>query len=382
MSKNSRQDRHSDTSSATFELSRLMAFFERTFHNVEQLAIACNTSGRIIDANPVFHVFFPDHDIRTIDIYVQDLPSPASNGRLGEDLAQAVKEAAAGRSAAFGYEVDDKGSPLNFVGWSAAPVFDRNNNVEWILVQAIEYAQWLEKRAELAQTNVILENEVQSLKRRSTDLEWSVDTLEEQGHELVEIADEGELMRIELAAEIEERKRLENELIRIAITDPLTGAFNRRRWKEVGSEELARMQNGYKPFSIISFDIDHFKKVNDTWSHQAGDDVLVAFTQVCKSVLGDLADKFFRIGGEEFVCLVQATDIEASWTLAEELRLAIERMEVETCGHTLQVTASLGVTQCELGESLSSVLSRADKALYQAKDEGRNRSIKILASGQ
>lgn len=358
-------------------LSDSLAFFAPTFEKVEQLAIACNSSGRIIQVNPVFQEFFPAHDIRTMDVYVQDLPSRANNDRLGVELAQAVKEAAAGKASAIGYEVEDKTSSVNFVGWSAAPVHGLQGDVEWILIQAIDYAQWLEKRSELAETNVILENEVQNLKRRSTDLEWSVETLAEQGHELVEIADEGELVRLELAAEIEERKRLEAELVRISITDPLTGAFNRRRWMEVGSEELARMQNGYKPFSIISFDIDHFKKVNDTWSHQAGDDVLISFTTVCKTVLGEGAERFFRIGGEEFVCLLQASDLDTSAALAEDLRQAIEEMEVQTCGETLQVTASLGVTRCELGESLSNVLSRADKALYQAKDGGRNRVIKI-----
>lgn len=358
-------------------LSESLAFFARTFDKVEQLAIACNSSGRVIEANPVFQSFFPDHDICTMDIYVQDLPLRANNTHLGEDLALAVKEAVEGRATAIGYEVEDESSSLNFVGWSAAPVYGLRGDVEWILVQAIDYARWLEKRVELAETNVTLENEIQDLKRRSTDLEWSVETLAEQGHELVEIADEGELVRLELAAEIEERKRLEAELVRISITDPLTGAFNRRRWMEVGSEELARMQNGYTPFSIVSFDIDHFKKVNDTWSHQAGDDVLVAFTAVCKTALGEQAENFFRIGGEEFVCLLQATDIETGAALAEDLRQAIEEMEVQTCGETLQVTASLGVTRCELGESLSNVLSRADQALYQAKDEGRNRVVKI-----
>lgn len=358
-------------------LSESLAFFARTFDKVEQLAIACNSFGRIVGANPVFQTFFPDHDICTMDIYVQDLPSRANNARLGEDLARAVREAATGRATAIGYEVEDENNSASFVGWSAAPVYSPHGDIEWILVQAMNYARWLEKRAELVETNVILENEIQDLKRRSTDLEWSVDTLEEQGNALVEIADEGELIRLELAAEIEERKRLEAELVRIAITDPLTGAYNRRRWMEVGSEELARMQNGYKPFSIISLDIDHFKKVNDTWSHQAGDDVLVAFTAVCKAALGEQAENFFRIGGEEFVCLLRATDLDDSCQLAQDLRQAIEQMEVQTCGETLQVTASLGVTWCQPGESLSNILSRADQALYQAKDEGRNCVIKI-----
>lgn len=351
--------------------------FDPVFANVEQLAVACDLQGRIVTANPVFDGLYPKYDYNSRSIFFPDIPIVVVDASLTNRMHDLIIGAIGGTPGFLDYEVDAETSNVFYIGWSVAPVCNEAGSVAWVLVQAFDYKGGLQKRAELTETNAILEEEVQHLKRRSTDLEWSVDTLEGQGNVLVEIADEGELVRIELAAEIEERKRLEAELTQIAITDPLTGIFNRRRWMEVGSEELAKMQNGYKPFSIISFDVDHFKKVNDSWSHQAGDDVLIALTTVCETALEDLAERLFRIGGEEFICLVQATDVDAAMLLAENLRGAIEQMRVRTCGETLTVTASFGVTECVPGESLSSVLSRADKALYQAKDQGRNCCVQI-----
>jgi diguanylate cyclase (GGDEF)-like protein len=351
--------------------------FDPVFKRVEQLALACDLQGFVVATNPVFQAVFPGLGDIEEPLLLEDVPFGAQSESLKDEFRAALTAAANGAAGFVGYEHRTSVEGVDYVGWSTSPVCAEDDTVEWILVQSIDLKNWLARRADLAEANVLLEEEVQTLKRRSTDLEWSVDTLEGQGNVLVEIADEGELIRIELAAEIEQRKRLEAELTRIAITDPLTGIFNRRRWMEVGSEELARMQNGYRPFSIISFDVDHFKAVNDTWSHQAGDDVLIALATICKTTLGDLAERFFRTGGEEFICLVQATNVDAASRLAEQLQSAIEQMEVVTCGETLSVTASFGVTECVPGESLSSVLSRADKALFQAKDHGRNCCVRI-----
>ena len=164
--------------------------------------------------------------------------------------------------------------------------------------------------------------------------------------------------------------------------DPLTGTYNRRIFKERLVIELERFHRYKSPFSIIYFDVDYFKKVNDTYGHDAGDKALKGIAASTGSILRKV-DMLARYGGEEFVVLLYETDIEQSVRVAEKLRTLIEQAEFEYRGQIVPVTISLGVTSArENDESGDAILARADSYLYRAKNEGRNRVISDLDAGE
>ena len=150
--------------------------------------------------------------------------------------------------------------------------------------------------------------------------------------------------------------------------DPLTGILNRSAFLEA-FEYLSASPINY-PLGLIVFDLDNFKRVNDTYGHQAGDRVL---QEVAKAVRRNIrrTDVFARWGGEEFVLLLPKTDLEGAKKVAEKLRKALEDLVIEPFG--IRVTASFGVTEIEPREDLDTAFARADKALYRAKRRGKNR---------
>ena len=174
------------------------------------------------------------------------------------------------------------------------------------------------------------------------------------------------------ARDITDRKLVENKLREMATTDGLTGALNRRRLMELGHDELERSRRYDRPLGLIMFDVDHFKKVNDTRGHAAGDEVLRVLTATARETLRG-ADVLGRIGGEEFAVLLPETDLTAASKAAERLRFAAEAMRLECDGQTFSVTVSLGVVLLNKDESLEDLFKRADQALYRAKEGGRNR---------
>ena len=164
-----------------------------------------------------------------------------------------------------------------------------------------------------------------------------------------------------------------NELKRLLTTDHLTGARNRAHFFEAAEHQCARTARGTTPMAILTLDVDHFKAVNDTYGHGAGDRVLKAISRECIAALRP-GDIFARIGGEEFAALLPATGHVAAAHLAERLRCVIETIRVEHEGHSIRVTASLGSAASEAGErTLAELLDTADAALYDAKRSGRNR---------
>lgn len=174
----------------------------------------------------------------------------------------------------------------------------------------------------------------------------------------------------ELASEVEKRRETELLLEQQATTDHLTGIFNRSRMSELLHDEWNRVSRYGEPFSLIMFDIDHFKQVNDTLGHHAGDRVLVELTQRVKLVLRE-SDVFARWGGEEFLLLLPETDLEGAEEVAERCRHAFARTPIEGVG---TVTASFGVVAYSDDDgSLEHLLQRADAALYEAKHGGRDR---------
>jgi diguanylate cyclase (GGDEF)-like protein len=163
----------------------------------------------------------------------------------------------------------------------------------------------------------------------------------------------------------------EIELQQLAHRDSMTGLHNRRALFEQAPREEARCERYGTPLSLVMFDIDHFKTVNDRFGHAAGDEVICEAAARVACALRDV-DAAFRLGGEEFIVLLPCTDIDAAVAVAERLRLAVQAMPMPSIG--TRVTASFGVTQLASGrEDWEAAMRRADTALYRAKDEGRNR---------
>ncbi|WP_345977857.1 GGDEF domain-containing protein [Sulfurimonas sp. HSL3-7] len=160
-----------------------------------------------------------------------------------------------------------------------------------------------------------------------------------------------------------------DQLERLAVTDKLTELFNRTRLDEILQNELDRSQRFGHAFGIVVLDIDHFKNVNDNYGHQVGDAVLVSIAELIKEHLRS-TDKAVRWGGEEFIIIYLETNTDELLTLAEELRQKIENHTFEKVG---DVTASFGVTLYNNGDTIASIIKRADSALYAAKEKGRNR---------
>ena len=173
-------------------------------------------------------------------------------------------------------------------------------------------------------------------------------------------------------ADITRLKRAEQELRQLAITDGLTQVANRRHFDERIHEEIDRSQRYGRPLVLLLLDIDHFKKVNDSYGHPAGDAVLRRVADICRASIRTL-DLVARFGGEEFAILLPETDIPGALQLAERIREEIAASPVVYGPHTIQVTASLGVAATENGDRDSEqLLKAADEMLYAAKQGGRN----------
>ena len=157
----------------------------------------------------------------------------------------------------------------------------------------------------------------------------------------------------------------------LATTDSLTGLSNRYRLEKKIEAEIQRSFRYEQPLSLVIFDIDHFKKVNDTWGHGVGDQVLVRMAEVARGLIRE-PDNLYRWGGEEFVVIAPHTDLQGAAALAEKLRRAIEEESFPTAG---RVTASFGVSEWRSGLDKDQWFRQADQSLYRAKTSGRNRVV-------
>lgn len=168
----------------------------------------------------------------------------------------------------------------------------------------------------------------------------------------------------------------EEELVSLATTDDLTGARNRRHFMERAELEVHRLRRHGVPFSVALLDLDRFKQVNDTYGHQAGDEVLKEAVQRWQKGRRPF-DTLGRLGGEEFAILLPGADGDAAMTVAERLRAAISDQPIKTIVGDLNVTVSIGVAEAEEDDaSIEGTLGRADVALYESKRAGRDRSTK------
>jgi diguanylate cyclase (GGDEF)-like protein len=167
------------------------------------------------------------------------------------------------------------------------------------------------------------------------------------------------------------------DLLVMASTDALTGAYNRGYLFDAGSRSMNTARRYQRPLTVIILDVDHFKAINDTHGHAVGDIVLKAITGTCQDVLRK-TDIFGRYGGEEFVALLPETDLEGAIISAERLRTAVESLVFEGIDASIRVTISLGVTNASSADNeIAQTIQRADKALYQAKTQGRNRAVAL-----
>jgi diguanylate cyclase (GGDEF)-like protein len=171
------------------------------------------------------------------------------------------------------------------------------------------------------------------------------------------------------------RVQLYQEVKRLANQDVLTGCFNRRYFMELAAQEIQRSMRYKRPLSLLMVDIDHFKNVNDRYGHQIGDQVLCNLVLLCQKQLRTI-DTLGRYGGEEFVVLMPETASEGAMVASERLLGKIEEMKINTSAGSLSITVSMGLACLDRGfdetHTLDTLIQSADKALYAAKDAGRN----------
>ncbi|PWB70198.1 MAG: hypothetical protein C3F07_17505 [Anaerolineales bacterium] len=184
------------------------------------------------------------------------------------------------------------------------------------------------------------------------------------------------LGRLVVWRDISELKLVQMELVKLAQKDPLTHVYNRRHFLELARIEYERFKRTHKPISLAILDLDHFKRINDTYGHQVGDETLVRFTKICTSNIRAI-DLFARFGGEEFVLLLPETNMQQAYKSLQRLQAALRR-EFDSDEEPKHLTASFGLaTLSDPHDTLDMLIQKADKALYMAKDNGRDQIVSL-----
>lgn len=177
---------------------------------------------------------------------------------------------------------------------------------------------------------------------------------------------------------------MHDDLQRVAALDPLTNVYNRRFGMKRLGEELSRTARGHTPLALLMLDLDHFKRINDTFGHLSGDKVLVRAANVTREMLRE-GDILLRYGGEEFVVVLPGASVQDARDVAERIRFAIGHTAIDIGDHALTVTASIGVAAISGNTAVSSedLIAQADARLYAAKAAGRDRVVSdgALVSG-
>jgi diguanylate cyclase (GGDEF)-like protein len=185
---------------------------------------------------------------------------------------------------------------------------------------------------------------------------------------------DGMAAKLVIVQDVTDRVKLMEQLSTYAITDPLVNIYNRRHFLELAEELLPKIAVQHEQVSVLMIDLDHFKKINDTYGHTVGDQVLQMFGNDCRQFIRG-QDILARFGGEEFVIMLPKVGLMQAYQIAERLRAEIEEKILYIAEHSIQITISIGVA-CIIPDGKSQVMDlidRADKAVYQAKQNGRNR---------
>jgi diguanylate cyclase (GGDEF)-like protein len=177
---------------------------------------------------------------------------------------------------------------------------------------------------------------------------------------------------LSLQQEVERRTLLEEELKKQALTDPLTGVNNRRSFVKSLEREISMSDRHQTSMSLITFDVDHFKSINDQYGHDVGDQVLIALAQHIPKQLRS-TDIFARIGGEEFAIILPGANLSQAQKIAENICHSIRTLKIPAREQTLSVTSSFGSVEHASGESSQMLLKRVDICMYRAKENGRDR---------
>jgi diguanylate cyclase (GGDEF)-like protein/PAS domain S-box-containing protein len=185
---------------------------------------------------------------------------------------------------------------------------------------------------------------------------------------------------LESFLDISQLKILQNQLEILATTDPLTGVFNRRHFIEMTEKEINRARRSKIPLSIAMIDIDNFKRINDTYGHTIGDQVLKELVAICNDNLRTY-DMLGRLGGEEFAITTVGCALQEAYSLSDRLRERVANHLIHAGGKDISIKISIGVSELSGNmENVDSILNRADQALYLAKNAGRNRVEKLSGS--
>ena len=187
------------------------------------------------------------------------------------------------------------------------------------------------------------------------------------------IANDHQEARKRLEAEVNRRQILEADLRHLAMTDSLTNLPNRQFFMRRTAQEVSRALRFGRPLSLVIFDIDHFKRINDDFGHLMGDKVLEAVAAIIRETVRESSDIHCRWGGEEFCIASPETDMDGIKSFAERLRHNIRTLTIDADGTMIRVTCSFGIAKLLPNDSFSSLMKRADDALYSAKHKGRDR---------
>ena len=169
-------------------------------------------------------------------------------------------------------------------------------------------------------------------------------------------------------------KTAERKLLIAASTDPLTSLYNRRRLTEIIDYELKRCKREPRTLCFLLGDIDHFKSINDRYGHEGGDLVLTEVSKVLRAAVRE-QDSVGRWGGEEFLVVLPNTELEGAQVVAERVFGALTNLQLDVGGQRVPVTMTVGLSTCKEDESMEVAIARADAALYQGKEAGRNRLV-------
>ncbi len=230
-----------------------------------------------------------------------------------------------------------------------------------------------------------VEDFMQVTKEQVSDMKSFLKSLDQKDKENIFYEDIAKLLVInktleaktkETEEKIKEQAKIIDDLRNRLRIDPLTNLLNRRALESDLKKEIAKIRRYNYPLSLIMFDIDHFKKINDTYGHQTGDKILQNLADIWKDLIRD-SDSIYRYGGEEFLIMAPHTVKKEAYLLAERLRKKVKHYKfvVKPPDDYIQLTLSLGVTQVDPEKDMEEALDKVDKALYMAKNQGRDQTV-------